>query len=411
MKEDLLHFVWQSKLLLGKTLTTVNNEPISIVHLGTHNLHAGPDFFNAKVRIGDTLWAGNVEMHIRTSEWDNHNHQQDAAYNNVILHVVYVHDKNIKAANGEPVPTLELRNFIPASVLHRYASLQESKKNRIPCENILVQPSSLVLNGWLQRLLVERIEQKCDHIKQLLVQSHHHYEHAFYTLTARYFGMNINEQPFELLTRQLPLSLIGKHKSSLDDIMALVLGVSGLLPGMKELKPHLSARYEHLQQKYHLLPLNQKIWKFGRTRPGNFPTVRLMQFAALLYRSSHLLSKILECETIEQLSHLYDAPIEYNGQKIQLGKDAVNLLLINSVLPFVFVYGTVQHREDLCNKTLNWYEQLPRENNAIIRLFNSLGLKSKNAADTQAFIQLKNEYCNTLNCLKCSIGYQSLLHA
>jgi hypothetical protein len=411
MKEELLHFVWQSKLLLGKTLTTVGGEPISIVHLGTHNTNAGPDFFNAKIQIGDTLWAGNVEMHSRTAEWDNHNHQHDAAYNNVILHVVYVHDKEVKTANGASIPTLELRNFIPASLLKRYAALQQQQSNRIPCEKILDMPSPTVLSAWLQRLLIERVERKCDYIKELLVQSHHHYEQSFYILTARYFGMKTNAQPFEQLAKQLPLTVIAKHKNSLDDIMALVLGVSGLLPDMKSPFKLLVPRYHFLQQKYALHSMDRKIWKFGRVRPANTPTVRLVQFAALLFQSSHLLSKVLECETIEELTALYREPIKLGNKKVQMGVASVHLLLLNSVLPFVFLYGKLQHQEELCDKALNWYEQLPGEKNAITRLFHSLGMNSKSAADTQAFIQLKNEYCTTLNCLKCSIGYQSLLHA
>jgi hypothetical protein len=408
MKEDLLHFVWQSKLLLGKQLTTVNNEPLSIVQLGTYNAHAGPDFFNSRIRIGETLWAGNVEMHVHTSEWDHHNHQQDAAYNNVILHVVYVHDKEIRSAGGELIPTLELRNFIPASVLSRYQNIRLKQNSRIPCEKILVHPSEPVLNNWLQRLLVERLEQKCDFIRSLLVQTHHHYEQTFYILTARYFGMLVNELPFESLARQLPLSVIARHKNNPDDMIALVLGVSGLLPDMS--LPDLIPRYKHLQQKYNLQSLNKKIWKFGRMRPANFPTVRLLQFAALLYQSSHLLSKVIDSENMKELNELYLQPVYWREQKISMGKDAVNLLLINSVLPFVFLYGKIQHREDLSEKALNWYEQLPAEQNNIVRLFASLGLKSQNAADTQAYIQLKNEYCTGLNCLKCSIGYQSLLH-
>lgn len=410
MKEELLHFVWQSKLLLGKTLTTVGGEPITIIQLGTHNTNAGPDFFNAKIQIGDTLWAGNVEMHVRTAEWDNHNHQHDAAYNNVILHVVYVHDKEIKAANGELIPTLELRNFIPASLLKRYGALQLQQNNRIPCEKILDMPSPTVLNAWLQRLLIERIERKCDYIKELLVNSHHHYEQCFYILTAHYFGMKTNAQPFEQLAKQLPLTVIAKHKNSLDDTMALVLGVSGLLPEMKSPFKLLLPRYLFLQQKYKLESMDRKIWKFGRVRPANTPTVRLVQFAALLFQSSHLLSKVLECETIDELTALYREPIKLGSKKVQMGVASVHLLLLNSVLPFVFLYGKLQHQEELCEKALNWYEQLPGEKNAITRLFLSLGLTSKNAADTQAFIQLKNEYCTTLNCLKCSIGYQSLLH-
>jgi hypothetical protein len=410
MKEELLHFIWQSKLLLGKNLYTTSGETITIENLGTHNLNSGPDFFNAKLKIGDTLWAGNIEIHVRSVDWNNHKHQTDDAYNNVILHVVYVHDKEVARANGEPLPTLELREFIPASLLHKYKILQEQQFKHIACERILVMPDESILSNWLQRLLIERIEQKCDHIKELLVKTHHHYEKSFYIITARYFGMKTNAQPFEQLAKQLPVTVIAKHKNKFEEVLALVLGVSGLLRSMGEEYKSLIPIFEHLQRKYNLNVMDESIWKFARTRPANFPSVRLVQFAALLFQSSHLLSKVLECETVAELEKLYAAPTFWRDQKIALGKSAIELLLLNSVLPFVFLYGKLQHREDLCDKALLWYEQLPAEKNAIVRQYESLGLQAKNAADTQAYIQLKNEYCIPLKCLQCSLGYRSLLY-
>lgn len=410
MKEELLHFIWQSKLLLHKSLQTTSGEPISILHAGEYNRNAGPDFFNAKLQIGDTLWAGNVEMHVAASEWDKHAHQHDPAYNNVILHVVYVEDKQVLTHNGETLPTLELRSIIPTSLLQRYQNLQQQRATHLPCEKILTIPPDVILSGWLQRLLVERIEHKSDYIKDLLVRTHHHYEQSFYLLTARYFGMKTNAQPFEQLASMLPLTVLAKHKNSVDDIMALVLGVSGLLPKMGNTYAHLQKEFDHLQRKYQLKQLDSSIWKFARTRPANFPSVRLVQFAWFIYCASHLLGRVLECETIQELRALYHIRGAYRDEKIILGEDAVNLLLINSVLPFVFVYGKIQHQEILCEKVLNWYEELPAENNRITRQFTSLGLPLKNAADGQAYIQLKSEYCSTLQCLHCSIGYQSLMH-
>ncbi len=411
MKEELLHFIWQSKLLFHKPLRTTEGETISIVNHGLHNTNAGPDFFNAKIYIGNTLWAGNIEMHIAASEWEKHAHQKDAAYNNVILHVVYINDKPVYNSNGEAIPTLVLRSLIPTSLLQRYESLQQHKHRHIACEKIIHLPDAIHLQHWLQRLLVERLEQKCDYIKDILVKTHHHWEQSFYIITARYFGMKTNALPFEQLANMLPLTVLAKHKNNLDDILALVLGVSGLLDKMGEPYQHLHNRFLHLQNKYKLKQLDKSIWKFARTRPANFPSIRLLQFAAFIYQSSHLLSKVLECENIAELIKLYKTQTEYQGQKIALGAAAIDLLLINSVLPFVFVYGKIQHEEHLCEKALNWYEGLPSEKNAITRLFAQLGFTSKNAADSQAFIQLKNEYCAMLNCLNCSIGQQSLLHA
>jgi hypothetical protein len=411
MKEELLHFIWQSKVLLDKPMHTTTGEPISILHLGSLNTHSGPDFFNARIQIGDTIWAGNVEIHIRTSEWEQHKHQNDPAYNNVILHVVYVNDKEVSSANGQRIPTLELRNYIPATLLQRYVSLQKQHTSRIPCQSILVVPPQPILNAWLQRLLVERIEQKCEDIKLLLVHTHHHYEQCFYLLTARYFGMKINAQPFELLAAQLPLTLIAKYHSNRDDLLALVLGTSGLLPDMDPEFHPLISRFEHLHQKHNLNILDKSVWKFGRIRPANFPTVRLVQFASFLHQSTHLLSTILACSTLSELKTYYQKPMVYANRSMRLGAGAINVLLINSVLPFMFLYGQLQHKEELCERALNWYEALPSEKNTITHLFHSLGLDAKNAADTQAYIQLKNEYCTQLNCLHCTIGYQSLLYA
>ncbi len=411
MKEELLHFVWQSKLLLSQTLTTTDGLPVSIIQPGTHNTNAGPDFFNARLRIGDTVWAGNIEIHIRSSDWDRHRHTADEAYNNVILHVVYVHDKDVLNAQGQEIPTLELRSILPTSLLPRYNRLQQQRETQLACQHILVHPPEAIISGWLQRLLVDRIEAKCDSIKDLLVRTHHHYEQTFYLLTARYFGMKTNAEPFEQLASALPLIVLTKHKNRFEDIVSLVVGTSGLFGRFEE--PYIKALetdYNHWATKYKLKPLEASVWKFARTRPANFPTHRLLQFAALIYQSSHLLGKILECESVDDLSKLYHIHHKWNDQLITIGEDAINLLLINSVLPFVFEYGKQQHREDYCDKALNWYERLPPESNHITRQYTELGFPLKNAGDSQAYIQLKNEYCIPLKCLECSIGYRSLLH-
>jgi hypothetical protein len=411
MKEELLHFVWQSKLLLSQSLTTTSGLPVTIVQPGNRNANAGPDFFNARLQIGDTLWAGNIEIHISSSDWDRHRHTSDEAYNNVILHVVYVHDREVLNAQGEQIPTLELRSFLPTSLLPRYNQLQQQRETQLACQKILVHPPEAILSSWLQRLLVDRMEAKCDSIKDLLTRTHHHYEQTFYLLTARYFGMKVNAQPFEQLASELPLLVLTKHKNRFEDILALVIGTSGLFAQFDEPEiKSLEATYKHLANKYNLNSLEASVWKFGRTRPANFPTHRLLQFAALIYQSSHLLGKILECETVIDLRKLYQMNQSWCGHSITLGEDAMNLLLINSVLPFVFEYGKQQHRDDYCEKALGWYEQLPPESNHITKQYTALGLPLKNAGDSQAYIQLKNEYCIPLKCLECSIGYRSLLH-
>jgi hypothetical protein len=411
MKEELLHFIWQSKLLLGKSLMTTEGQSISITHPGTSNRNAGPDFFNAKIKIGDTLWAGNVEIHVSASEWYTHAHQHDAAYNNVILHVVFNDDRTVLNANSQPMPTLELRSIVPSTLLQRYAALQQQSFKHIPCEKIISLPDESKMIVWLQRLLIERIERKCDHIQELLNYTRNDWEFCFYIITARYFGMKTNDQPFEQLAKSLHPNTLLRHKNNMDEIFALILGISGLLPRMGPEYQRLQPIFKHLQKKYELQVLNADMWKFSRTRPANFPTERLLQFAALVYTSSHLFSKVLDCETAHDLKKLYDHKLDFGTKKISMGEESVYLLLINSVLPFVFWFGKHQHKEELSERALLWYEQLPAEKNAITRQFTSLGLTAKNAADGQAYIQLKNEYCTSYKCLNCSIGYQSLLHA
>lgn len=411
MKEELLHFIWQSKLLLGKSFVTTTGEPVFIVHPGIHNRNAGPDFFNARIRIGDTLWAGNVEIHVSSSEWYAHAHHQDAAYSNVILHVVFNDDKEVYNASGLLMPTLELRSIVPTTLLQRYHALQQQAYRHLPCEKIMILPDEARMSMWLQRLLIERIERKCDYIQELLNHTRQHWELCFYIITARYFGMKTNDQPFEQLAKALPITVLAKYRHKPDEVFALVLGVSGLLHKMGKNYEELVPLFAHLRKKHKLPVLEAGIWKFSRTRPANFPTERLLQFAALICRSSHLFSKVITCNTIRELKTLYDIKLEYRGKKIAIGEGSIYLLLINSVLPFVFLFARHQHQEDLSDKVLQWYEQLPAEKNAIIKQFTALGLKAKNAADGQAYIQLKSEYCNALKCLNCSIGYQSLLHA
>jgi hypothetical protein len=309
------------------------------------------------------------------------------------------------------MPALELRSIIPSTLLQRYAALQQQSAQHLPCEKIFTLPDDAKMSLWLQRLLVERIERKCDYIQELLNRTKYDWELCFYIVTARYFGMKTNDQPFEQLAKALQPKVLSKHKHNKDDIFALVLGVSGLLPKMGEAFEELVPIFIHLQRKYGLPVLDLGIWKFSRTRPANFPTERLLQFAALIYQSSHLFSKVVECESIGELKKLYEEKMEYRGKKIAMGESSIYLLLINSVLPYVFLFGKHQHQETFCDKALQWYEQLPAEKNMITKQFTALGLIAKNAADGQAYIQLKNEYCSSLKCLHCSIGYQSLLHA
>lgn len=421
MKEELLHFIWQSKVLLKQILTMVNGEPIEIINIGVLNNDAGPDFFNAKVKIGNEILVGNIEIHIKASDWLNHKHTGDKKYDNVILHVVYENDKPIFDSNNLPILTLELRNYLDPTLLNKYKIL-EQQKDVIPCEPIFSLPNEFKLNHWLHRLVFERLEKKCDRIAALLKANNNNWEQTFYVLTAQYFGQKTNEQAFEWLAKNLPMHIIAKHKDKLSQIEALVLGTAGFFD--KELKDDylkfLQKEYFHLQKKYDLTSIDKHIWKFGKMRPSNFPTIRLMQFAALLYQSSHLFSKILAVETMKDLQALYQlkhihlihlselSNHDFDAIKTDLGKSAINTIIINTVVPIVFLYGKLRFDESKCDKAVAWLEQIIPEKNSIIEFWETLNIKPQNAAQSQALLQLKNEYCANKKCLNCEIGFHIL---
>jgi hypothetical protein len=421
MKEDLLHFIWQSKILLKQNLLLSDKNPIEIISIGTLNQDAGPDFFNAKIKIDNEILVGNIEIHIKASDWLNHKHTGDKKYENVILHVVYENDKPIFDHHNLPLLTLELKNYLNPELLNKYQILQY-QKNEIPCEPIFNLPNEFKINHWLHRLVFERLENKCGRIETLLKANNNNWEQTFYMLTAQYFGQKTNEQAFEWLAKNLPLQIIAKHKDKLSQIEALVLGTAGFFD--KELKDDylkfLQKEYFYLQKKYDLVSIDKSIWKFGKMRPSNFPTIRLMQFAALLYQSSHLFSKVLTIDTIKDLQGLYQlkhihlihlselSNHDFDAVKTDLGKSAINTIIINTVVPIVFLYGKLRFDESKCNKAVNWLEQLSPEKNNIVTFWEGLKIKAQNAAQTQALLQLKNEYCANKKCLNCEIGFHIL---
>jgi hypothetical protein len=406
MKEELLHFIWQSKRLLVNELRTVTGQKLDVLHPGTYNADAGPDFFNSKISLEHTTWAGNIEVHIKSSDWTAHRHHTDSAYDNVILHVVLHYDKPAYTSTGYELPTLELRHILPPFLLKRYERLMQSRRY-IACEELFAVPDDLKLNAWITRLLIERIEQKTDTLQWLLNETQQNWEQSFYVFTARYFGFKTNAQPFVWLARSLPLQVIAKHKNSLFQLEALVLGMSGL-PALEHKFPEWKSHkqeFEFLALKYGLKPLQPDVWKFSRTRPANFPSVRLLQFARLIYHSSHLLSKVLDAKTLTDLRNLYTC--EHEGKRV-LSDDSIDLLLVNSVLPAIFLYGKTHNRAGLCDRVLEMYEQIPAESNAITRYFKKAGIPVKNSFDAQAVIQLKTAYCEAQKCLHCAIGKEVL---
>lgn len=410
MKEDLLHFIWQQKVLLKNELKTTDGKLIEVIKTGSLNQDAGPDFFNARIKIDDTLWAGNVEIHLKSSDWVKHKHHTDKAYNNVILHVVYDHDAELN------IPTLELKNYLSKNFLSGYYSLQQSAL-RVPCQNILSLPEKIKLDLFLHRLSVERLEQKCAALERQLTQYQNSWEKLFYVTTAKYFGMKINAEPFVQLAQNIPAALFAKHKHNLTQINSLVFGVGGFLPSLHtdDYTNQMQNEFLFLQKKYELPQINKSAWKFAKTRPANFPTVRLAQFAALVYQSVHLFSKIIESETLQEVKKLLLVPptdklnlntLHHANHIVKpvMGEQFLNHLIINAIVPIKFLYGKHLLNETYCEQALNWLEEIEPENNSIVKFWKTSGIKPKHALHSQALIQLNHNYCTQHKCLNCAIG-------
>lgn len=415
MKEEFLHYIWKYQLFNNSDLKTTNNKAIEIINPGMHNYDSGPDFFNAKIKIDNTVWAGNVEIHINSSDWYKHNHQNDAAYNNVVLQVVYTHDKDITRANGELIPTIEL--CFDKKLLDNYETLIR-RETWIPCEHDLNKVDSFTIQNWIEKLAIERLEEKSNRIYELLKQTKNSWEEAFYIQLAGNFGFKLNTEPFEQLAKALPLAYLAKHKNNLFQIEALLFGQAGFLDENEgdEYFRKLKQEYLYLKKKFNLKSIERHLWKFLRSRPGNFATIRIAQFAKLIHRSSALFSKVLETENVKEFYRLFQVkPSEYwenhyqlNKESIKkskaLGESAIDILLINTVIPFLFVYGKAKGLTDLQNRAIEFLESIKPEKNSIISKWSYLGIQSVSAFETQALIQLKNCYCIHKKCLNCQIG-------
>lgn len=417
MREDLLHFVWRTRRFDLQNLVSTEGETISIQQFGELNTHAGADFFNSKIKIGETLWAGNVEMHLNSSDWKKHGHSDDRAYDNVILHVVLEEDEPIFRESGQRIPCLELKKRISEKLSKTYLKLLHNEF-WIPCQHHFFEVSEMKRNLWLDRLLTERLESKTEAIAQRLDQNNGHWEETFYQFLARNFGVKVNNDAFEQLARATPLLHLGKHKNDLFQIEAMLFGQSGLLE--KEFEDdypnRLKKEYTFLQKKYNLEPISVVNWKFMRLRPANFPTIRIAQFARLIFQSVHLFSKILEVKKVEDIEKLFSVELSdywkshytFDNESIErskkLGKTAIHLFVINTVAPVLFLYGLRKGEEKYRDTAFRLLENLKPEKNSIITGWKHLGVEPDSAYQTQGLLQLKNEYCNKKRCLECAIG-------
>ncbi len=412
MEEAFLHYLWKYRLFYD--LSTLTGEPVEIIHPGVHNTDAGPDFFNARIRIGNTLWAGNAEIHLRTSDFFKHHHQHDKNYSNLILHAVYENDMDTPM----PVPVVVLKEKFPSQVYRQYCRLSSSQ-SWVPCRSLLPSVNKLIIDKWLERMLAERLSEKAEHIRQTLSGEVLNREEMFYRLLASVFGFKLNTLPFEMLARSLPLKVLARHKNSLLQLEAILFGQAGLLGDKPTDSYHacLIREYRMISKKFGLKPMDASLWKFARTRPSNFPTLRLAQFASLVHKSSHLLSKIVELSEVGQLIALFECQASpywqehyHFGKKSglkktkALGRSSLENILINAVAPMLFLLGNEQMKEELKEKAVSLLHYLPSEKNHVIMQWAKSGIAARHAADSQALLQLKKYYCNRFKCLECGIG-------
>lgn len=421
MQEDFLHYIWKHKKFDLNHLKTIHQETIELVTVGEHNLNAGPDFFNAQVRIGGQLWAGNIEIHIKSSDWFAHNHEQDKAYDNVILHVVWECDTEVFRKDNSVVPTLVIKDFISPSALDAYTNLLSSNLHWINCENDFPDVDDFTISNWLERLYFERLERKSKDIYALLEASKNDWEAVLFKMLAKNFGLKVNGDAFLSMANSFDFSILRKSQSKLEQLEALFFGQAKLLESKVE-TPYfesLQKEYQYLKQKFSLSNAVVVSPAFFRLRPNNFPTIRLSQLANLYYEHQNLFSKIISANTLADFYSLFSVESSIYWQthytfnktskssKKIVSKKFIDLLLINTIVPLKFSYAksrgkTVDHY------ILNLIESLPSEKNSIIDKFKSLRDIGENALQSQALLQLKMEYCNKNRCLQCAIGNKLL---
>ena len=427
--EQLLHYVWKHKLYPLKELETSDGKPVEIIDPGLHNKNAGPDFFNAKVRIGDTMWVGNVEIHDKASDWYLHGHDKDSNYDNVILHVAGVLDTEVMKSNGLYAAQMQLD--VPEYVTAHYDELQRTDEYP-PCYKVIPELSSLTVHSWMAALQAERLEQKTEAIRSRVELCNGSWEDAYFVTLARNYGFGINGDVFEQWAHHVPLSAVGHHRDDLFQIEAIFMGQAGLLEldavptyyHQEALNEGYFAKlrneYQYLAHKFSMKPIDFKLWRFLRLRPQNFPHIRISQLANLYYGQKAGLSRLVECETIEQLKQVLSSHVTpywethytfgstSSKTEKHLTYGSLNLLIINTAIPMLFAYGRHRNKEVLCDRAFDFLEQLKAENNHIIRMWQQVGLPVKTAGESQALIQLKKEYCDKKDCLRCRFGYEYL---
>ena len=420
MKEDFLHYIWQYKKFDFVNLKTISGENLSIIKVGEFTQLAGPDFFNAQIEIDQQKWAGNIEIHVKSSDWYVHNHERDDNYDSVILHVVWEHDAAIFRKDNSEIPVLELKKQVSPALIHQYEKLKATK-SWIYCENEIKTIPDFVLKNWQERLFFERLERKSSPIEALLFENHNDWEATFFCFLAKNFGLNTNGESFLKIAQSIPFSILRKEAFEVENLEAILFGRANLLEKDKEdiYFEDLKQRWNYIQNKYQLENIFINSVQFFKHRPDNFPTIRLSQLANLYHTHQNLFSKVIDAKNIEELYKIFNVSVSeywqthYNFDKISpkkaklLSKSFIDLLIINTIIPFRFAYEKSLGKET-AEENIEFLEKIAPEKNAIIDKFKAIGITSKSAFETQSLLQLKNEYCNKSNCLQCAVGLELL---
>ena len=425
--EALLHYCWKHKLFPLAILTTTDNRVVEVIDPGLHNRHAGPDFFNAKVKIDGTLWVGNVEIHDKASDWFAHGHDHDPAYDNVVLHVCGKIDAVARTSSGLVPPQMQLS--VPQHVAEHYEELLRTD-HYPPCYRIIPNLSKLLIHSWMSALQTERLKQKTEAIKQRVKFCDGSWEAGYFVTLARNYGFGVNSDAFEAWAKSIPLHAVDHHRDNLLQVEAIFMGQAGLLDLQAVPERYQQAalnegyfarlrnEYLYLAHKFGLTPIDHKLWKFLRMRPQNFPHIRISQLAYLYYSRRAGLSQLVECDNVAALSDALSTQVTpywethyvFGSESAKNGKHlspfSINLLIINTAVPMLFAYGRYKGNEKWCDRAFDLLEQLRAENNHIVRMWQDCGLTVDNAGDSQALIQLKKEYCDKKDCLHCRIGYE-----
>ena len=390
-----------------------NGDPFHIIHPGYYNTHQGPDFSEARIKINDTLWVGNVELHIQSSDWNKHRHQTDKNYNNVILHVVWEHDMDTGSTN---LPVFILHDRVSKLLLQQYFEWMNGA-SFIPCEKNIHRTNDMVWFNWKERLLVERLQRKTALVQNHLQQNNQHWEETFWRMLAKNFGIKVNADAFEAIAQSLPINVLARHKNQIHQLEALLLGQGGLLEKeFEEDYPRmLQKEYRFLQKKHSLKPIHLPVY-FLRMRPINFPTIRLAQLAMLVHHSNHLFSKIKETVGLKEIKTLlnvtandfwhyhYTLDEQSDYKPKNLGEQMIENIIINTIIPVLFAYGLLHKENQYKQKALKWMEELGAEKNSITSKFKGLSIGNSNAFESQALIELKTQYCDNKRCLDCAVG-------